>query len=93
MTNSMTKPGRPPKHGKAMPGHLRQREYHQQRTYDAAQVARALLAVLEAVPEARALARGEEVRRGMVHLLRNDVTNALVRFDALVAGNEPAAAH
>ena len=50
-------------------------------------------AVLEAVPEARAFARGEHVRRGMVHLLRNDVTNALVRFDALVAGNEPAAAY
>jgi hypothetical protein len=35
-----------------MPGHLRQREYHQQRAYDAAQGAHAPLMMLEAGPEA-----------------------------------------
>jgi hypothetical protein len=78
--------GRPPLHGKAMPGHIRQREYHQQRTHEAAAVARALIKILAAVPEARALLRGDDaVRRGMQYLLRQDVTGALQRFDNLLA--------
>jgi hypothetical protein len=81
-------PGRPPKYDKAMPPHIRQREYHQQRTYEAAQVARALLAAVEALPEARAFARSEDVQRGMAHLLRGDATGALDRFNALVTPSE-----
>jgi len=81
----MMKPmGRPPRHGKARSGAQLQREYHAQRQYETQQVARALLAVLEVHPEARKLARGEDVRRGMAFLLRQDVTGAAARFVALM---------
>jgi hypothetical protein len=41
------------------------------------------------LPEARAFG-GEEVRRGMAHLLRGDLTGTLARFDELVAAvNKP----
>jgi hypothetical protein len=76
--------GRPPKHGKALPNHIRQREYHAQRQFEIAAVARTLLAVLEVCPEARQLVRGEEVRRGMAYLLRLDISGALDRFERLV---------
>jgi hypothetical protein len=62
-----------------------QREYHARREHHTQQVARALLAVLEACPEARRLARGEDVRRGMRFLLRDDATGAVKRFEALTA--------
>jgi hypothetical protein len=62
-----------------------QREYHARREHQTQQVARALLAVLEACPEARHLARGDDVRRGVAFLLRDDLTGAVNRFETLVA--------
>jgi hypothetical protein len=62
-----------------------QRQYHARREHETQQVARALLTVLEACPEARHLARSEDVRRGMAFLLRDDLTGAVNRFETLVS--------
>ena len=77
--------GRPPRHGRALSGALVQREYYARREHQTQQVARALLAVLEACPEARHLARGDDVRRGVAFLLRDDLTGAVKRFETLMA--------
>jgi hypothetical protein len=81
--------GRPPTYGKARSGAQLQREYHAQRQHEAAQVARALLAVLVAFPDARPLVASADVRRGMAFLLRSDVTGAVARFESLIDGASP----
>jgi hypothetical protein len=77
--------GRPPRYKQAMSGALAQRAYLARREHEVQQVARALLAVLEACPQARHLARGEDVRRGVGFLLRHDLTGLVQRFEALVS--------
>jgi hypothetical protein len=78
--------GRPPTYGKARTNAQLQREYQAQRSYETAQVARTLLGILEAHPAVRPLAMRPDVKRGMKYLLRQDVTGALARFEALTAG-------
>jgi hypothetical protein len=77
--------GRPPTYGKARSAAQLQRDYYAKRHHEAAQVARALLAVLVAFPDARQFAVSDDVRRGMAFLLRADVTGAAARFEALIA--------
>jgi hypothetical protein len=81
--------GRPPTYGKARSSAQLQREYYAQRQHETAQVARALLAVLVAFPDARPLAASDDVRRGMAFLLRADVTGAVARFERLIDGAAP----
>jgi len=76
--------GRPPKYGKAMSAAQVQREYWVQRQHEAAEVARALVAIVTRFPETRQLVRGEDVRRGVAYLLRADETGAADYFNRLM---------
>jgi hypothetical protein len=86
MKETMRGPGRPPLYGKARSGAQHQRDYYAKRQHESSEVARALLAVLVAFPDARRLASSLDVRRGMAFLLRQDLTGAVARFERLIDG-------
>lgn len=87
-------PGRPPKHGEAMSGRLRQRLYAQARRRETAEVIQALKLALRTDAERtvfmniyKGTQAGQRLRRGLAHMLDDDPAT-LAFFDSLISSHD-----